>query len=87
MWDEALRFEPECADVSVSIVPVTQFYRQPEETFVSNIFVKTLSNFPEGYNIIEVTHTTRPVSRPRAAKFPFCRAVCARIPTTSLWDA
>jgi hypothetical protein len=62
-WDEALRFEPECADVSVSIVPVTQFYRQPEETFVSNIFVKTLSNFPEGYNIIEVSHTTHDTTR------------------------
>lgn len=58
-WDALVEFLPDCVDVTVATVPVTQFYQQQETTFVSNIFVKTLRNFPSGYNIVKVRQVQR----------------------------
>jgi hypothetical protein len=53
-WSRNLAFKPSCVDVNVYSVAVSQFQKEGETTFVSNIFIKAIENEPEGYSVVEV---------------------------------
>jgi hypothetical protein len=55
-WTRELAFDPTCVDVNVYSVAVSQFQKEGDTTFVSNIFVKAIESEPKGYSIVEVPH-------------------------------
>jgi len=55
-WTRELAFDPTCVDVNVYSVAVSQFQKEDDTTFVSNIFVKAIESEPTGYSIVENSH-------------------------------
>ncbi len=51
---DGVSLSPTCVDAEMYSTPVTQFEKERTDSFFSNIFVQTLSSFPEGYSIVEV---------------------------------